>query len=166
MKKAVLLLCVLALLFSAYGYINAQTVAVPAPTNDHQQSLSEQINADKKMTQQMQIKVQSGNHTVIYQLNDTQAAKELYAQLPLSIKVENYGSNEKIFYTAKKLNTVNAPLANAQKGTLAYYAPWGNVVMFYEAFGRGNSLYELGQAISGTADIEKLTGVVAITVVD
>ncbi|MFX1382356.1 MAG: cyclophilin-like fold protein, partial [Promethearchaeota archaeon] len=92
----------------------------------------------------MQISIQVNGNTTIFKLNNSQAAKELYEQLPLTIIVENYGNNEKIFYPPKKINTTGTPLANAQFGTLAYYAPWGDVVMFYDSFGSANGLYELG----------------------
>jgi hypothetical protein len=32
-------------------------------------------------------------------------------------------------------------LADARTGTLAYYAPWGDVVMFYKEFGTASGLY-------------------------
>ena len=83
----------------------------------------------------MQISVKANGKTTVFELNNSPAARELYAQLPLSIKVENYSSNEKIFYPPKKLNITDTPLADARAGTLAYYAPWGDVVMFYGSFG-------------------------------
>lgn len=110
----------------------------------------------------MQIIVQANEKTIVFILNTCQAAKELYDQLPLSVEVEDYSSNEKIFYPPKKLQTTGAPLANAQSGTLAYYAPWGNVVMFFGSFGSANGLYELGEVISGGEFIESLSGMLQI----
>lgn len=107
----------------------------------------------------MQITVEANGNTIVFELNDSTAAKELYAQLPLSIEVENYSTNEKIFYPPKKLNAANTPLAkNVQPGTLAYYAPWGDVVMFYGTFGSASGLYELGRAVSGGDSIKQLSG--------
>ncbi|MCB2192900.1 MAG: hypothetical protein KQI62_15120 [Deltaproteobacteria bacterium] len=110
----------------------------------------------------MQISVKAKGNTTVFELNNSQAAKELYAQLPLSIKVENYSSNEKIFYPPKKLNTQNTPQADARVGTLAYYAPWGDVVMFYGSFGSASGLYELGHAISGSEYIQGMSGTIQI----
>ena len=81
----------------------------------------------------------------------------------LTIEVEDYSTNEKIFYPPGKLDASDAPVADAGKGTLAYYAPWGDVVMFYDYFGKGSSLYELGTVISGEEFIEALSGSVLIT---
>ena len=91
-------------------------------------------------------------------LNNSDAAKNLYAQLPLSIKVENYSNNEKIFYPPEKLDITATPKADAKAGTLAYYAPWGNVVMFYGSFGSAPGLYELGHAVSGQGYINGMSG--------
>lgn len=77
----------------------------------------------------MKMKIKADKSEVVYELNDSQAAKELYGQLPLDLNVENFGSVEKIFYPPNKLNTAKTPMANASKGTLAYYSPWGNVVI-------------------------------------
>ena len=60
----------------------------------------------------------------------------------------------------------DTPVANADKGTLAYYAPWADVVMFYDYFGTGNSLYELGEVVSGKENIENLQGTIIVEVVE
>ena len=46
--------------------------------------------------------------TLTLHLNGSQAAKDLCAQLPLDIEVENYSTNEKIFYPPKKLHTAES----------------------------------------------------------
>jgi len=111
----------------------------------------------------MYIQVQAENKKItVFQLNDSTAAKELYAQLPLTIKVEDYSSNEKIFYPPKKLATAHTPLADAKAGTLAYFAPWGDVVMFYDRFGSYKGLYALGEAVSGGEYISQMSGTIRV----
>ncbi len=110
----------------------------------------------------MRISIQSNEKTTNFELNDSKAAKDLYAQLPLTFTVENFNNNEKIFYPPKKLETTDTPLANAQVGTLAYYAPWGDVVIFYASFGSAKELYELGSAFSGGEYIKNLSGTIQI----
>jgi len=111
----------------------------------------------------MQIQVQDNTYSVIFMLNNSVAAESLYRQLPLKIVVENYGSNEKIFYPPTKLNISNTPSAEGPAGTLAYFEPWGNVVMYYGSFGRYRGLYDLGTAVSGTEHIKELTGEISVT---
>jgi len=110
----------------------------------------------------MQISVKANGKTTVFALNNSPAARDLYAQLPLSITVENYSDNEKIFYPPKKLDTTDTPQADAQAGTLAYYAPWGDVVMFYGRFGSAPGLFELGQAVSGSEYIQEMSGTIRI----
>lgn len=111
----------------------------------------------------MQITVTGNGTSIVYELNDSQAAKDLYAQLPLEIEVENYGGIEKIYYPPKKLGTSNTPLVkSARPGTLAYYAPWGDVVMFYGSFGSAAGLYELGYTVKGVDHIRSLAGAIRI----
>lgn len=112
----------------------------------------------------MKIKVTSEEYEIVYELNRSRAAKELYAQLPLTLEVKDFSTNEKTFYPPEALDVSDAPPANAGKGTLAYYSPWEDVVMFYDHFGEGSSLYELGEAVSGTEDIEKLAGTITVAV--
>jgi hypothetical protein len=114
----------------------------------------------------MKISVISNGNKTIFSLNGSQASKELYAQLPLTVEVENFGNNEKIFYPPEKLSISNTPNANAKNGSLSYYAPWGDVVMFYKDFGSASGLYELGECISGLEYIKHMNGTIQIEKVD
>ena len=109
-----------------------------------------------------QIAVQFGENTVIYELNDGTAAASLYDQLPLTVEVEDYSTNEKIFYPAQGLDTSASPLAQSGAGTLAYYEPWGDVVFFYDDYNENPSLFELGQAVSGADLISEMAGTITL----
>lgn len=109
------------------------------------------------------ITVSSGSRTIVYRLNDSQAAKDLYNQLPLTLDVENYSNNEKIFYPPRELKTSDTPKSDGRKGSLAYYAPWGDVVMFYDSASSASGLYELGTVVSGQDDISELSGRITIS---
>lgn len=111
----------------------------------------------------LRIQVQDGARTVLFELNDSPAAQSLYSQLPLTIAVQDYSDNEKIFYPPQKLDTTDATPAEGPAGTLAYFSPWGDVVMYYSSCGPYDGLYELGQAVSGGDQIENLTGTLQIT---
>jgi len=109
----------------------------------------------------MQMTVKANGKEIVFELNDSQAAKDLYAQLPLVNKVEDYAGKEIIFYPPKKLRTDNTPLVKAaHPGTLAYYAPWGDVVLFYDSFGSASGLYQLGRAVLGAEHIKNLSGTI------
>lgn len=112
----------------------------------------------------MLITVTDGTHTVVFALNETPAAKSLYDQLPLEIEVSNYGGNEKIFYPPEELDCTDAVEGSGLAGGLAYFSPWGNVVMYYGPYGQYPGLYMLGEAVSGTEQIAQLSGKLQITV--
>lgn len=113
-----------------------------------------------------QIAVTCGDLQVVYALNDSPAAQSLLSQLPLTVEVENFSTNEKVFYPPQELDTTNTPLAEGGAGTLAYYAPWGDVVLFYDSFSANGSLYELGEAVSGAEGISQMTGTITVEVVE
>ena len=112
------------------------------------------------------IEVRSGETAITYALEDNAAADALLAQLPLTIEIEDYSTNEKIFYPPQALETAGAPAASGGAGVLAYYAPWGDVVLFYDDFSENASLFALGRAVSGAESIRDLTGTVTVAVAE
>lgn len=113
------------------------------------------------------ITVTCGEATVTYQLNDSSAASSLLAQLPLTLEVDDFSDNEKIFYPPEGLDVAGAPLAESgEAGTLAYYEPWGDVVMFYGSFSPSGALYELGRSVDGAGAISGLSGAIEVALVE
>ena len=163
MKKMLSLLCAL-LLFSlsacgqgevARGTSNEDSILEEGETGASLDGAEE----DETM---LQIQVTANGNDIVFALNDSQAAWDLYAQLPLRVEVEDYSTNEKIFYPPEALDTTDAPQAEGGAGVLAYYEPWGDVVLFYDDFSMSGSLYALGQIASGSEQIHELTGTVTI----
>lgn len=119
-----------------------------------------------QVPQEKQIRIRANGNELVFELNDSQAAREFYRQLPLSVAVQNFGGIEKIFYLPEKLNTRDTPAANPRVGTLAYYAPWGNIAIFYGNTGASSGLYELGRVISGSEYIGTMSDTIEIEVVE
>ena len=113
-----------------------------------------------------QISVTCGDMQVVYALNDSPAAQGLLSQLPLTVEVEDFSTNEKVFYPPQELDTTDTPLAVGGAGTLAYSAPWGDVVLFYDSFSANGSLYELGEAVSGVENIGQMSGTITVETVE
>ena len=156
MKRGFSVICGLMLTVSlaACGADGEPSSAVsPAVSSPPEIENSGQPDADR----QIQITSENG-HVIVFALNDSAAATALYNQLPLYAEAENYSNNEKIWYPPEKLDIRGAPLAQGPAGTLAYYAPWGNVAIFYGDCAGASGLYALGTAVSGTAYIAQLTG--------
>lgn len=113
----------------------------------------------------MRIQVQAGENGIVFQINDSTGARSLYEQLPLTVENEDFSNNEKTFYPPEKLDVSDTPLTDGSVGTLAYYEPWGDVVLFYGSYQPNGSLYELGKAVSGQEYIGEISGVMEISAV-
>ena len=124
----------------------------------------QQINfTDQTQSDAMRIKVSDGTNTIIYELNETSAAASLYQMLPIEVAVQNYSNNEKIFYPPTAVSYgADCIEGDCPAGTLAFFSPWGNVVMFYGAASRYSGLYILGKAIEGAGYVSNLAGIIRV----
>jgi hypothetical protein len=163
MKKIILLLSLLitTIFFTACS-AESQTTNNTTNTNVATTTSSNQPETNTNTNQKIIKLTTSNNDIITLELNNSPAANDLYNQLPLSIDLEDYSTNEKIFYPPNKLNTESTPKATPKIGTLAYYEPWGDVVIFYDDFRANNDLYELGHVISGEDIVSELSGTVTI----
>lgn len=108
---------------------------------------------------QMQVKITSQGQIATFQLYDTVAAKELYAQLPLELDLTNFRDAQWMFYPPKRLNvTAREAYHDGKKGELSYYAPWGDVFMLYKDFYAGDEMHRLGVGIAGIDSIAAMSG--------
>ena len=113
----------------------------------------------------MKIKVVANGKEIVFALNDTSVSRSFYAQLPLTVDVENYSNNEKIFQPPKKLDCSNAQEGACPVSSIAYFSPWNNVCMYYGDMSRYPGLYVMGKAVSGAEQIRNITGNVKIEAV-
>jgi hypothetical protein len=90
-------------------------------------------------------------------LDDTEVARDFAALLPLTLTAKDYAATEKIADLPRKLATAGAPAGvAAAAGDISYYAPWGNLALFYKSFGHSAGLVRLGQLDTPDAGIEVL----------
>ncbi|WP_050792935.1 cyclophilin-like fold protein [Bdellovibrio bacteriovorus] len=88
-----------------------------------------------------------GKNSAIAVLYNTQAAREFAAQLPLTLTFKDFASKEKIAYPPRKLSGKSK---QNSEGDFAYYAPWGNIAVFYKEEASATAdLLILGQFESG-----------------
>lgn len=98
----------------------------------------------------MKIRFVFDDRTVTATLNDSPSTQDFLRQLPLTIELEDYARTEKIADLPRKLTTQGSPSGTASKaGDIAYYAPWGNLVIFYKDFGYASGLINLGKLDGG-----------------
>ncbi|MEA5002164.1 MAG: cyclophilin-like fold protein [Christensenella sp.] len=102
---------------------------------------------------------------IVVALEDTPVCEELMAQLPLKLQFEDYAEIEKIGYLPQKLSVSDAPGGcDPSVGTMAYYVPWGNIVLFYGDRGYADGLIPLGTVESGVEALSDLDSGFDVTI--
>ena len=98
----------------------------------------------------MNIRMTMAGQIITASLEESDSAREFFAMLPLTLPLEDYAETEKIAYLPRKLTTQTAPEGiDPQVGDIAYYAPWGNLAIYYRDFGYSSGLIRLGRITSG-----------------
>lgn len=95
------------------------------------------LNAERIKGEKMQISLHfsatSGGETIVITLEDNVAARDFYAMLPLELNFSDYVGKEKISKELpQRLNTTGLKGYNPSVGDFFYFAPWGNLGIFYE----------------------------------
>ena len=104
----------------------------------------------------------SGGEAVA-ELNGSQSAESLWAMLPVTVDFKDFNGVERIAYTEKELSAEGAPEScTPEAGTLALYAPWGNLSVFYKPFRESRGLVPLGRFVEGADKISTLGEAVRI----
>lgn len=97
-------------------------------------------------------------------LIDCKTTRDFIALLPLTLTLEDYAGTEKISNMPKRLSTEGAPSgSDPSVGDIAYYAPWGNLAIFYKDFGYSSGLVILGK-IDGGMENFRVPGPVNVTI--
>lgn len=100
-------------------------------------------------------------------LNNSKAARDFAAILPLTLTLQDYNGTEKISDLPRRLSREGAPDGfEPIAGDIAFYGPWGNLAVFYRGFRYSPGLVSLGHIDAGleilsrpgsmTARIERL----------
>ncbi|MND70942.1 hypothetical protein D3C80_624600 [compost metagenome] len=98
----------------------------------------------------MNIRMTMAGQIITASLEESDSARDFFAMLPLTLPFEDYAETEKIAYLPGKLTTQTAPEGiDPQVGDIAYYAPWGNLAIYYRDFGYSSGLIRLGRITSG-----------------
>ncbi len=104
---------------------------------------------------EMKVKITLDNQVHLATLADNPSAQDLYRRLPLSLPLEDYAASEKIARPPFKLNTAQAPARyRGRPGDITYYAPWGNLALFYQTGPDAAGLVYLGR-FDGNVDALK-----------
>lgn len=97
-------------------------------------------------------------------LMDNATARDFLSLLPITITLEDYASTEKIAYLPRKLSTASAPAgSDPSVGDIAYYAPWGNLAIFYKDAGYARGLLPLGR-VDSSIEVLRAAGRSKVTI--
>jgi hypothetical protein len=98
----------------------------------------------------MKVEFAFSDHVPTASLNDNPSARDFASMLPLDLTIEDYSDNEKIAFLPRKLSEEGSgPFTNEAPGDLCYYAPWGNLALFYAGYRYSRGLIRLGRLDSG-----------------
>jgi hypothetical protein len=98
----------------------------------------------------MKIRITDEDVVITATLADNKTAQDFISLLPLTLTLEDYAGTEKISYLPRKLSTEDAPTGSDPViGDITYYAPWGNLAIFYKDFRYSSGLVILGQIDNG-----------------
>ena len=111
------------------------------------------------------IKLTVNGNEVFVKLDDNVASRDFLEMLPLTLTFEDFNSTEKIATLPSELNVDGLPSGyTPEVGDFSYYAPWGNISVFYKDFRYSNSLYKLGTIESGTEILGNISGNFEVTI--
>ena len=122
--------------------VNTQNVLIGSIENNTENNNvstepnTQQIQGDEETLENARIKLTvNGNEEVFVSLDDNQASRDFLEMLPLTLTFEDFNSTEKIATLPNELSTEGQPSGYTPEiGDFAYYAPWGNISVFYKDF--------------------------------
>ncbi|MHC5737433.1 cyclophilin-like fold protein [Nostoc sp.] len=117
-----------------------------------------------KQADSMKINIKAKDKVVTATLIDSKTTQDFISLLPLTLTLEDYARTEKVSDLPKKLSTEDAPPgSDPAVGDIAYYAPWGNLAIYYRDFEYSNGLAILGK-IDGGIEALNVPGSVEVTI--
>jgi hypothetical protein len=132
-------------------------------TASNARAKSQSERPDQKMSA-MKIRMTINGKAITATLADNPTARDFFSLLPMTLAMDDYAATEKISYLPRKLATDGAPAGiDPAAGDIAYYAPWGNLAIFYKDFRCSEGLIKLGRMDSG-AQALNVPGSIKVTI--
>jgi hypothetical protein len=133
-----------------------------APTSEPAPQRSE---TSPRRTDDMDITLSFEGTELTATLVDSEATQDFLSLLPLTLTLTDYRETEKISDLPRRLSTAGTPEGHdPEVGDITYYAPWGNLAIFYEDFEYSPGLVKLGRIKSGIEALAGSSGEVTIRV--
>jgi hypothetical protein len=111
------------------------------------------------------IRLAVGNTAFTATLLGNDSSRDFMALLPLHLTLTDYAGTEKVSDLPRRLSTTDAPAGiDPDVGDITYYAPWGNLAIFYRDFGYSRGLVKLGSIEGDTEFLAGLDGETSATI--
>lgn len=144
---------------------NVEENSIEYNTTEVNESQNSESEGEEVEMENARIKLTVDGNEIFVNLDDNQASREFLGMLPLTLTFEDFNSTEKIATLPDELSTEGLPSGYTPAvGDFSYYAPWGNISIFYKDFRYSNSLYKLGIIESGTEIFENMNGDFEVTI--
>jgi hypothetical protein len=112
----------------------------------------------------MRIRFMVSAKAITATLVDSATARDFASLLPRTLTLEDYARTEKIRTLPRRLSIEGVPPGyDPSPGDIAYYAPWGNLAVFYRDSGYAAGLVLLGKVDSGMETFD-VPGSVRVTI--
>jgi hypothetical protein len=109
-----------------------------------------------KQVRTMKIRMDVEGTAITATLADNATSRDFVSLLPLTLTLKDYEATEKISDLPKRLSTEGAPAGSGPSiGDITYYAPWGNLAVFYKDFSYSKGLVKLGRIDSGVKALNR-----------
>lgn len=120
---------------------------------------------EEEPAKDVRIRLTFNNREIIVKMNDNSTSRDLVKKLPLKLTFKDHSGTEKISYLPQKLSAEGSPSGyDPSVGELAYYAPWGNICIYYHDFGYSTGLVPLGSIESGMESLTSIDGDFTVTI--
>lgn len=94
----------------------------------------------------VKVRITLQNTSLVATLADNATASDFIAMLPLTLTMRDYNQVEKVSELPGKLSIEGAPAGtDPRPGDIAYYAPLGNLVLYYGDLGYTSGVVNLGR---------------------
>jgi hypothetical protein len=117
------------------------------------------MSTDQRATSETPIRVIIGDTILLGRLWNNATARDLIAQLPLTLTFRDFNSVEKIAQLPRKLSMDGVPAGDDPfPRDIGYYNPSGNLVFYYDEVGYFTGIVRLGQFDGSMDAISSQTG--------
>lgn len=108
------------------------------------------------------IRIITSGQQIAATLEDNKTARDFISLLPLTLSLEDFNNTEMISDLPRPLSSLDAEAGyKPVTGDISYFAPWGNLAIFYRDFKFSSGLIKLGTINTG---VELLQGQTSIRI--